>query len=494
MGFLKKIGKGLRKAFKKIGKGIKKAFAKFGKFMGKIGILGQLAMMFILPGIGGALLKGFGSMAGNMASLTGKFAGLSGSALGGVVKGVGTVLKGAHSFVQTGVNAFKTVTKGITEFGKSALDKIPGINISSAKPMLGEGGVFESIKLDSKRIFDPFKSNLTVGKGMNLKSMSQTTGLSESTIQKLNPQMDFANLKQGTNINLDFNQVSIDKAAISGQVNNISNQAVLDAGASAPKVSDYDLSISPDQTKSLNYDVGSLDSAGQQFNYTTTGQEFPMGSQYPVDTITSQTGTFNPQLGLETTTDMGKLLQPVGGIKTPSLLDGVSNMQKQTLGFETELGFPKPIEGQFNIDLTQPTTDSGFGIKTDSAFSSDSLLTPKEPSSMFGNMGQRVKDTFVGLPGKIGESVVNTGVNALSQRLIHGAPEEYDSGPTGTGQVAGVLAYEPVTPTMPLADIGNIMAGMSPFGSSAAINDSLSILNQNFGGSSYNYYIRGAAQ
>jgi phage-related protein len=59
MGFLKKIGKGLRKAFKKIGQGIKKAFKKFGKFMGKIGILGQLAMMFILPGIGGALLKGW---------------------------------------------------------------------------------------------------------------------------------------------------------------------------------------------------------------------------------------------------------------------------------------------------------------------------------------------------------------------------------------------------------------------------------------------------
>lgn len=477
MGFLKKIGKGLRKAFKKIGKGIKKAFAKFGKFMGKIGILGQLAMMFILPGIGGALLKGFGAMAGNMASLTGRFAGLAGNALGTVVKGVGTVLKGAHSFVQTGVNAFKTVTKGITEFGKTALNKIPGVNISGAKAnFFGKEGVFEGIKLDSKRIFDPFKSNITVGKGMNLKSMSQTTGLSESTLQKLNPQMDFANLKQGTNINLDFNQVSIDKAAISGQVNNISNKAVLDAGKYEPK--NYDLSISPDQTKSLNYDVGGLDSAGQQFNYTTTGQEFPMGSQYPVDTITSQTGTFNPQLGLETTTDMGKLLQPVGEIKTPSLLDGVS----------------KPIESQFNIDLTQPTTDSGFGIKTDSAFSSDSLLTPKEPSSMFGNMGQRVKDTFVGLPGKIGESVVNTGVNALSQRLIHGAPEEYDSGPTGTGQVAGVLPYEPVTPTMPLADIGNIMAGMSPFGSSAAINDSLSILNQNFGGSSYNYYIRGAAQ
>ena len=142
MGFFKKIFKGIGKVFKKIGKGIKKAFKKFGKFMGKLGVVGQLAMMFILPGIGGALLKGFGSLAGNMAGLTGKFAGLAGKTLGTVVKGAGTVLKGAHSFVQTGVNAFKTVTNGIMEFGKTALNKLPGINIQSATPDFLEKKVY----------------------------------------------------------------------------------------------------------------------------------------------------------------------------------------------------------------------------------------------------------------------------------------------------------------------------------------------------------------
>ena len=47
MGFFKKIFKGIGKVFKKIGKGIKKAFKGFGKFMGKIGVVGQIAMMFI---------------------------------------------------------------------------------------------------------------------------------------------------------------------------------------------------------------------------------------------------------------------------------------------------------------------------------------------------------------------------------------------------------------------------------------------------------------
>jgi hypothetical protein len=264
MGFLKKIGKGLRKAFKKIGQGIKKAFKKFGKFMGKIGILGQLAMMFILPGIGGALLKGFGSMAGNMASLTGRFAGLSGGALGTVVKGVGTVLKGAHGFVQAGVNAYKTVTSGIMEFGKTALNKIPGINISSAKAnFFGKEGVFEGIKLDAKRIFDPFKSNITVGKGMTLESMSKTTGLSESTLQRLNPDMDFTNLQQGTRINLDFNQTAITKSNISAQLNDSMARTMQQISGTQP--GDLDLSIDPETSKvSLNYDVGAVDTVQMQ--------------------------------------------------------------------------------------------------------------------------------------------------------------------------------------------------------------------------------------
>ena len=64
MGLFKKLGKKLRGFFKRIGKGIKKGFQKFGKFMGKIGILGQIAMMFILPGIGSMMLKGLGSITG----------------------------------------------------------------------------------------------------------------------------------------------------------------------------------------------------------------------------------------------------------------------------------------------------------------------------------------------------------------------------------------------------------------------------------------------
>ena len=47
MGFFKKIFKGVKKVFKKIGKGIKGVFKGIGKFMNKIGIVGQLALMFL---------------------------------------------------------------------------------------------------------------------------------------------------------------------------------------------------------------------------------------------------------------------------------------------------------------------------------------------------------------------------------------------------------------------------------------------------------------
>lgn len=110
MGFFKKIFKGVKKVFKKIGKGIKSAFKKVGKFMNKIGIIGQIGMMFILPGIGGALAKGFSSIAGAMAGYTG-----IGSS---IISGAGKFLQAAYSRVG---GLYNSITKGVTDvIGKTA--------------------------------------------------------------------------------------------------------------------------------------------------------------------------------------------------------------------------------------------------------------------------------------------------------------------------------------------------------------------------------------
>jgi len=175
----------LRKTFKKIGRGIKKAFMKFGKFMGKIGVLGQVAMMFVLPGIGAALMKGvtgaFGAIvgqtatqataaaagaaasttavagataagasasaaaaagaaasAGAIASTTasiaaGTFSGTMASATGmmagnSLVAGAGHVLQFAGKVASMPGKVFSSITQGVTktlgEFSKTALNKI----------------------------------------------------------------------------------------------------------------------------------------------------------------------------------------------------------------------------------------------------------------------------------------------------------------------------------------------------------------------------------
>ena len=147
----KKIGKGFKSAFKSIGKGIKSAMNKIGKFMNKIGIVGQLALMFTPIGaMMSNMFASIGNVAGGMFSkVVGKAAvqgvtagsGLLGST-SAIARGAGTVLKAAGNFAKAGHSAFKTVTEGvssfISEFSKTALKKIPGMQNMMPK-FLGEG-------------------------------------------------------------------------------------------------------------------------------------------------------------------------------------------------------------------------------------------------------------------------------------------------------------------------------------------------------------------
>jgi hypothetical protein len=126
MGFLSKIWKGVKKTFKKIGKGIKKGFKAFGKFMGKIGIVGQIAMMFLTGGIGNAMMSTFGSVLkglGAVAQGGGAFAGIAGAAQ--------TVLGAAGNFARLVAKPFTTVTDAVTSFigntSKYLANKVPGM-------------------------------------------------------------------------------------------------------------------------------------------------------------------------------------------------------------------------------------------------------------------------------------------------------------------------------------------------------------------------------
>ena len=127
MGFFKKLGKKLRGAFKKIGRGIKKGFQKFGKFMNKIGIMGQIAMFFILPAVGSAMLRGIGGIAGlGTGASLGTAQGFSaavqaaqaaGSNVSLLARGVGWTLDAASKFAASPImRPFKTVTDAVSGF------------------------------------------------------------------------------------------------------------------------------------------------------------------------------------------------------------------------------------------------------------------------------------------------------------------------------------------------------------------------------------------
>ena len=142
MGFFSKVFKGVKKVFKKIGKGIKKGATKVGKFMGKIGVVGQIAMAFILPGVGAALANTLGNI-GTWAT-----AALANPATGALVKGVAHVVNGAAKFAAGAGRVFNTVTSAVKnyvgEVGKTMLNKIPGINIENAATnVFGKGGALD---------------------------------------------------------------------------------------------------------------------------------------------------------------------------------------------------------------------------------------------------------------------------------------------------------------------------------------------------------------
>ena len=127
MGFLSKIWKGIKKVTKKIFKPIKKIFKSVGKFMNKIGIVGQIAMSFLLPGIGTALSGMFSGMVSSLA----------GGALGTIGKAAGWVLGKAGQFAKTISTGFKTVTSAVTDFigaaGKYVGGKLGGMGIGTMK-------------------------------------------------------------------------------------------------------------------------------------------------------------------------------------------------------------------------------------------------------------------------------------------------------------------------------------------------------------------------
>ena len=119
MGFFKKIFKGVKKVFKKVGKAVKGAFKSVGKFMGKMGIVGQLAVGLFMPYAFGFLGSTLGGWAGTLMQSTNPFVSGAGKFLNAAVK-MGTRVGQAFNSVTD------AVTKTVGDMVGATLNKIPG--------------------------------------------------------------------------------------------------------------------------------------------------------------------------------------------------------------------------------------------------------------------------------------------------------------------------------------------------------------------------------
>lgn len=118
MGIFSKIKKGLKKIVKKVGRGIKKVAKGIGKVLGKIakpfqklGILGQIALSFIMPWAVGGIMKGmgylasssFGTFASGLAGKSNLFLKAAGKLAQGINFGAAKINQ-AYTFISDGIS------------------------------------------------------------------------------------------------------------------------------------------------------------------------------------------------------------------------------------------------------------------------------------------------------------------------------------------------------------------------------------------------------
>ena len=208
MGFFSKVFKSVKNVVKKIGKGIKSAVKSVGRFMGKLGIVGQIGLGLLLPGIGNFL---------------GTWAGTAMASSNALVAGAGQFVNAAVNIGTKIGSAFKTVTEGVTKvIGQTVgatLNKIPGMDklVSSVS-----GGKIDISNMTFKTAFKTASTAVTdvAAAGKNLFSMDTLTGTNKFAQKVIDDAM--TNMTKATTITdmqvpeLDVSGVVPEDAGLTG--------------------------------------------------------------------------------------------------------------------------------------------------------------------------------------------------------------------------------------------------------------------------------------
>ena len=337
MGLLSKLWKGVKKTVKKIGKGIKSAFMKVGKFMNKIGIVGQIALGLILPGIGSAL----GAWAGTAS--TNIFAAGAKAFVNGAIQ-IGTKVG----------SVFKTVTQGVTKvigqtvgtvLNKAGLTDVVGkfgIDIKNMTNFTGEGGVFETA---GKVLSD------TVNAGKDLFSMDTLVGKNKFAVEAMKAKVAEAIPTSG-----EFSKQGIDSLE-----------------SSKPQMS----GLTDGDTTNLFTDNKVVDEFSSPLSAKNVGADFKMVDGKIIDkNIVSKTST--------SLLAGGSTAVPTTGVGP--LSEGYEFLKEE--GKQQITGFADKVTSGAAAKLT------GTGPKAAEITSYNSNITPLEPVDIGGDSALQIPQTY----------------------------------------------------------------------------------------------------
>ena len=291
MGFFSKVWKGLKKGVKKVARGIKKVVKKVGRAVGKLGIVGQIGMMFLMPYAMGALGSMFGT-AGTLSSWSTTLLGhsnIASQALGhtlNLINTAGTAVGNVYNSVSSTISGALDKTGNFLK-GRGFV-ATPTIDPSMAASAFSSGtstvDPLNTFGADGKVIIDTGFNEA----GLNTKLIDSTLGTT-------------TNLVEAASSDLVTSKVAINKTLSDVALSNTKNSSIL-GPVTKPKgsfleninVFNKDSAIRQDIANFDAYDygkkavegattdavIGGVKAAGSQKIAKALGYEQPEGADY----------------------------------------------------------------------------------------------------------------------------------------------------------------------------------------------------------------------
>jgi len=331
MGIFSKIWKGIKKVGKKIAKGVKNTFKKISAAIGKLGVVGQIGMMFLMPYAMGALSSFAGSALGTVGQWSANLL-----AKGGVGRtALGHTLNMVH---KAGTFAGKVYTT-ISDTIGNAVDRVG--NFSKGKGFtLSEGKTSIFAKGNERSLLST--------EGYKL---PDATNITKPTLAPTTPE-----------IKLDFDTVTsakdstgmLDLEALAKDVDiqsQLAKSIPETLGTTVQESSLLDFDVSKIEMPKLNIEGNAIESVTSDLSIGDKLKDFATGKvQEGIDTIK----TYNPAKALTQSVDKiiyNKALEAGGVDTTADYIDERTVINVPEMYNET--GLNQSIVGNVDFSLTK---------------------------------------------------------------------------------------------------------------------------------------------